>query len=107
MRNNTYYKQLEQITLDNNYTIKQINAATCRQVADLLNCETINLPRLQNMKELLIRGIIDREDESIMQQLRGQALSWFQANFPDFEIERGRDEDKPYVKIWLKGKPNG
>lgn len=104
MKNHPLYKKLKQIALDGNYTIEQVEKATYNQVAELLD-ERVAVAFLNNMRHLLLSEMQDKEDENDMQQLRLTAMTWLNANFPDWQSERGREDGKPFVTIWLKGKP--
>lgn len=106
MRNNPLYKKLKQIVLDGDYTIDQVKNATMGQVAQLLGPDVrFGQAFFQNMKRGLIMTLQNRDDENDMQQLKQTAKTWLDANFPDWEAERGREGDKNYVTIWLRGKP--
>jgi len=105
MRNHPLYKKLKQIVLDSNYTIKQVRDATYNQIAGLFGERGFGNAFLTNMKRLLITEMQGVQDEENMQQLKQTAKSWLDANFPDWVAERGREDDKPFITIWLKGKP--
>lgn len=105
MKNHPLYKKLKQIALDGNYTIEQIQNAGFNQIAELLETRNFSLAFLNNMKRGIIMTLQNRDDEQNLQQLKQTAKSWLDTNFPDWEAERGREGDKPFVKIWLKGKP--
>lgn len=104
MKNHPLYKKLKQIALDGNYTIEQIQNAGFDQIAELLETRSFSLAFLNNMKRGIIDALQNRDDETAMQSLKQQAKSWLDANFPGWEAERGREGDKPFVTIWLKGK---
>ena len=104
MRNNPYYQQLRQIAFDENYGIEQVKNATDEQLKQLLGVE--RLPCIINgAKELLCRELQERDDEIDKEFVRSKAREFLSDYFPDFEVERGRELKKPFVKIWLKGKP--
>lgn len=106
MRNHPLYKKLKRIVLDGDYTIDQVEKATMGQVAKLLGPEVrFSQAFFQNMKRGIIMTLRNRDDENDMQQLKQTAKTWLDANFPDWTAERGRDGDKTYVTIWLRGKP--
>lgn len=105
MQNHPLYIKLRQIALDGNYTIQQVRDATYNQVAELLGERGFGNAFLTNMKRLLITEMQGVQDEENMQQLKQTAKSWLDANFPDWEAERGREDDKSFVTIWLNGKP--
>lgn len=105
MKNRAIYKQLKQYALDNNLTIEQVQNATFNQIATILGTRNFSLAFLNNMKRGIVMSLQNRDDEQNLQQLKQIAKNWLDANFPDWEAERGREGDKPYVTIWLKGKP--
>lgn len=106
MRNHPLYKKLKQIALAENYTIDQVEKATMGQVAKLLGPDVrFTQAFLHNMKRGIIMTLQNRDDENDMQQLKQTAKTWLDSNFPDWDAERGREGDKTFVKIWLKGKP--
>lgn len=105
MKNQPLYKKLKQIALDGNYTIEQVENAGFNQVAELLETRNFSLAFLNNMKRGIVMTLQNRDDEEAMQGLKQQAKNWLDTNFPDWQAERGREGDKPFVKIWLKGKP--
>lgn len=105
MRNHPLYKKLKQIVLDGNYTIEQVRDATYNQVVELLGERGFGNAFLTNMKRLLIIEMQEVQDEDNMQQLKQTAKNWLDTNFPDWVAEKGREDDKPFITIWLKGKP--
>ncbi len=105
MKNHPLYKKLKQIALDGNCTIEQVENAGFNQVAELLGTRNFSLAFLNNMKWGIVMALQNRDDEQNMQQLKQTAKSWLDANFPDWQAERGRESDKPFVKVWLEGKP--
>jgi len=105
MKNHLLYKKLKQIALDGNYTIEQVQNASFNQVAAILGTRDFTLTFLNNMKRGIIDTLRNRDDEDNMQALRIVAMAWLNANFPNWKAERGRESDKPFVKIWLEGKP--
>lgn len=105
MRNNPLYIKLKQIALKN-YTVEQVENATMGQVAQLLGPDVrFSQAFFQNMKRGVIMALQNRDDENDMQQLKQTSKIWLDENFPDWSAERGKEGDKPYVTIWLKGKP--
>jgi hypothetical protein len=58
-----------------------------------------------NMKRAVLMALQARDDEARLQQLKSKVKTFLDANFPDWQAERGREGEKPYIKIWLKGKP--
>ena len=75
------------------------------QAAELLETRSFSLTFSINMKLGVIDALRHRDDENDLQQLKQTAKNWFDANFPDWEAERGRQGNKPYITIWLRGKP--
>jgi len=93
------------MALDGGYTVKQVQGANFNQVAELLESRDFSLTFLNNMKRGIIDALQSRDDKNNLQQLKQKAKSWLDTNFPEWKAERGRDGDKPYVTIWLEGKP--
>lgn len=107
MRNHPLYKKLKQIVLDGDYTIEQVENATVGQVAKLLGPDVrFSQVFFQNMKRGIIMALESRNEELNFQGVRDMASSFLDANFPGWKAERGKEGNKPYVTIWLKGKPN-
>lgn len=106
MKNRPLYKKFKQIALDGNYTIEQVQNVGFNQAAKLLETCGFSLTFLKGMKQGVVAALQNRDDENDMQQLKQTAKAWLDANFPDWQAERGRESDKPFVKIWLKGEPD-
>ena len=112
MRNNPTYIQLRKVAFDGGYTITQVENATAQQIANILNLDLATIPTrvkilLPAMKRVLINELRERDEDMIMQNLKSQALTWLNNNFPDSEMSRGKESGKRYVTIWLDGKPEG
>jgi hypothetical protein len=105
MNNHTFYKKLKQIALDGNYSIEQVQALSFNQAADLLGTRDFTVTFLNNMKRGVIDALQNRDDKANMEQLKQTAKAWLDAHFPDWEAEKGREGGKPFVTIWLEGKP--
>jgi hypothetical protein len=105
MKNHPLYQQLKQIVLDGDYTVDQACALNINQAAELLGSHSFSLAFLNNMKRGIVMELQGRDDEIDLQQLKEAAKNWLDVNFPDWEAEHGREGEKPYVTIWLKGKP--
>jgi hypothetical protein len=105
MKNHPLYKKLKQIALDRNYTVEQAQALDFNQAAELLETHSFSLTFLVNMKYGVIDALRHRDDENDLQQLKETAKNWLDIDFPDWEAERGRQGDKPYITFWLRGKP--
>jgi len=106
MRNNPIYKRLKQTALDGGYTIEQVEKLDFNKAAQLLGSrEGLTVTFVSKAKAGIIAALKNRDDEQAMQQLKQTAKNWLDRHFPGWEAERGRENDKPYVKIWLKGKP--
>lgn len=104
MENHPLYKKLSQTALDNNYTVDQVDSLNFNQAAQLLGSRNFTLTFLNNMKRGTVMALRDRDDKNDLQALKETAKNWLDTNFPGWEAERGRENDKPYVIIWLKGK---
>lgn len=106
MRKNARYIRLKELAIDGDYTVEQVRNATYNQIRNLLGLQNLSENFINTAKRKLIIALNNRDDTQIMADLRSVALTWLNNNFPDFEAERGREDDKPYVTIWLKGKPD-
>ena len=105
MRNRADYKALEQKALSENWTMEQLEAVTLKQIATFLDKPHLSITFLKNAKKCLIDILQERDDEAHLQAVKQKVKTWLDANFPDWKAERGRERGKPWVKIWLKGKP--
>lgn len=105
MKSHPLYKQLKQIALDNNYTIEQAQNLTFTQARTLLDGADFTYTFLQNIKRGILDALQNRDDLKNLHDLKATVKSWLDVNFPDWEAEHGRAGGKPYVTIWLKGKP--
>jgi hypothetical protein len=105
MQNHSLYKELKQIAFDGDYTVDQIQFLEFSQAIELLGTGDFTLTFLNNMKRSIIGALRDRDDEFSLQQLKQQIQNVLDTNFVGWEVERGRQGGKPYVKIWLEGKP--
>ena len=105
MKNHPLYKRLKQIVLDGDYTIEQVKSLRFGQAVELLETREFDGTFLNNMKRGLIDAIRGRNDVANTETVKGKIKTWLNNNYPDWEIEHGREGDKPFVKIWLEGKP--
>lgn len=105
MQNHPCYQKLEQVALDGNYTIEQVRALNFTQASALLGERPASFAFLENVKKGIIKALQDREDEVNLQQIETKIATWLDGNFPDWKAERGREGDKPFVIIWMEGKP--
>jgi hypothetical protein len=105
MENHPLYKKLRQAGLENNYTVDQIRNLSFNQATELLDTRSFSETFLNNMKRSVVVVLQSRDDESDFERLKQVAESWLITNFPEWEAECGRDGHKPYIKIWLRGKP--
>lgn len=104
MLNHPLYKKLKQMVLDGNYTIEQVRSLDFDAAVELLGTRNFSAGFLHNMKWQLIAELQEQKDES-SKQLFQSKIEVLRNRFPDFEIERGRIDNKPFITIWLKGKP--
>ena len=104
MKNHPLYQKLKQIALDGNHSVEQVEGLGYNQAAKLLGTRQFSLAFLNNAKRSIVMALKNRDDELDLQALKENARAWLDANFPDWEAERGREGGKPYVTIWLKGK---
>lgn len=91
--------------LDGNYTVEQVRALSFIQATALLGERPASVTFLENMRKGIIMALQDREDEFNLQEIKQKVASWIDDNFPDWEAERGREGGKPFVTIWMEGKP--
>ena len=105
MQNHPSYQKLEQAAIDGNYTVEQVRALSFTQATALLGERPASFTFLENIKVGIITALQDREDEVNLQQIKLKITSWLDANFPDWKTERGKEGGKPFVTIWMKGKP--
>lgn len=105
MKNHPLYKKMKQVALDDDYTIEQVQTLSFSQAAELLETRDFTITFLSNMKRGIIDALCNRDDELTMEQLKQATRTWLDLNFPSWEAERGRQGEKPYIIIWLEGKP--
>jgi hypothetical protein len=105
MQNHPSYQKLERAALDGNYTVEQVRALSFTQATTLLGERPASFTFLENIKGGIIRALQDREDEVNLQQIKLRITSWLDINFPDWKAEHGREGSKPFVTIWMEGKP--
>jgi len=105
MKNHPIYIRLKQIALDGDYTVEQVRALTFKQAAGLLGERGFTSTFLDNAKRGILMALQNRDDKANLQQVKSKVKTFLDANFPGWEAEHGRDSDKPYVTIWLKGRP--
>jgi len=104
MKNHPLYKKLKQIALDDSHTIEQVRGLDFNTVAELFGTRSFSNTFLGNIKLELIAEIQNQRDESDKQLFQAKVES-LRNHFPDFEVERGRQNNKPYMTVWLEGKP--
>ena len=105
MKDHPLYKNFEQIACDSDYTLEQVQDLDFNQAADLLRTRDFTITFLNNMKRSVIATLRSRDDEANLQQLQQQTKAFLDSNFPGWEAEHGRQDHKPYITIWLEGKP--
>jgi hypothetical protein len=106
MKNHPLYKKLKAYVLTN-LTTGEIEALSPHELIALLGEGQIRLSHtfVNNMKSAVIMAMENRDDENDLQQVKTKIKSWLDANFPNWEAERDREDGKPCIKIWLEGKP--
>jgi hypothetical protein len=104
MKNHLLYEKLKQTALDDNYTIEQVQGLDFNAAAELFGTRSFSNTFFGNMKLELIAEMQNQQDESDKQLFQAKVES-LRNQFPDFEVERGRQDNKLYVTIWPKGKP--
>jgi hypothetical protein len=108
MRNNALYLQLKHAASNGNYTVEQAKSITKAQIESILGT-SIGDNFYANMKNVLVNQLSDEADDADMKDLREQLIGgsrqWLGNHFPNAEFERGQENGKKYIKIWLAGKP--
>jgi len=105
MENHPLYRKIRQTALDNNYTVEQVRSLNFNQATELLETRSYSHTFLSNMKRGIVLALQERDDKHNLQQLKQTVGNWLETNFPNCEAEIERENGKPCVKIWLKGKP--
>ena len=101
MRNNLKYIRLRDYAFDHDYTIEQIENVTHREAESLLG---ISIPlNFNNVKRCLIKDLQERDDTVISDAIKSKVKSWLDANYADWKAEKGRESNKPFIKIWPDG----
>lgn len=103
--NNALYKKFKDFVGETVLSIAGIGMLTFNEVALMVETRKFPLVVMETMKLKLINEMQEDRDESDKQQIQGR-LEALRASFPDFEVERGREGEKPFITIWLKGKPD-
>ena len=106
MRSNSTFKQFQ--TMIAASTESQVNAVTKTQAESTLGV-TMTDTFLANMKSLVINDLNEADFQTkfdrIKDQLVGGGSVWLTNNYPAVEFEKGRQDGKRFVTIWLDGKP--
>lgn len=106
MRKDPIYQTVLSYAIANNATVEQAESLTRQQVSSIVGYEAIiSEAFLVNMRVGIATELRDRDDAEHMDGLKQQAKSWLDANFPHWEADKGREFGKPFVTIWLEGKP--
>jgi hypothetical protein len=104
MENHPLYTEFKQKAADGELSIQQVRGLSYNDAAELLGRRGFSFSFLVNMKDQLISEMQDGQDES-NKQLFAAKVETLRSKFPDLQVERGRRAEKPYIIIWLKGKP--
>ncbi len=104
MRNHPLYKKFKQKVAEAELDIEGVRLIDFHTATRLLGERGFGNAFLTNMKSQLIAELQEQKDES-SKQLFQSKIEVLRNRFPDFEIERGRIDNKPFITIWLKGKP--
>ena len=105
MKNHPIYLKVKKFALAN-LSYDAFEAMTVGEIIIAAGAEgRVSGTFAQNLKRGVLSALKGRDDEIDLQQIKSKVKTFLDANFPDWEGERGRDGDKPYVTIWLKGKP--
>jgi hypothetical protein len=106
MKNHPLYKAFKKKVEDKGLSIEGIRLLDARTIKGELGND-IHLPAalFRNMKSYLIFEMQEQQDE-IDKQAFASKVEVLRNKWPDLKVERGREGDKPFVIIWLKGKPD-
>ena len=107
MKQNAIYQRLLRYAIDNNYTVEQVLSATKRQIANVLGVDSESFTNEfgRNMKTCLVDDLQRAKDAVELLAIKTEFTSWLLIHYPDYKVDRGNQGGKPYVRIWLKGKP--
>lgn len=103
--NNALYKKFKTKVGEIGLEVEGVRMLGFNEAAEMIGTRKFSQVTLENMKVMLVSEIQESRDESDKQQIQGR-LEALRAGFPDFEVERGREGEKPFITIWLKGKPD-
>jgi hypothetical protein len=106
MRKHPLYKKLKTYALAN-LSQGDLEDLTIGDLAARLDIETPQVTQafFDNMKRCVFLDLQSRDDEIDLKTLKEGAKSFLDINFPNWEAERGRESGRPFLKIWLRGKP--
>ncbi len=106
MRETPAFLELEQIVLENNYTVEQVQAVTLRQAMKLLPGGK-DLPLYFNgVKKHLIAALQERDRNTGFEDFKQTLIdAGIKTAYPDITFKRGFEQGKPFVTIWPKGEP--
>lgn len=105
MVNNPLYHKFRELVLGNNYTVEQVKELSLEQAVNLLGGGGFSCTFWDNMRQTVITVLQSRDDQNDLNMLKQTARTWLDTNFPDWEAEIERQDGKPCVRLWLKGKP--
>ncbi len=104
MRSNPVYKKLKKIALEGDYTIEQVTNASKGQIESLVGHElTVNF--YSSLKTCVLQDLQEKLDGQAVAAFKDKVKAYLDQYYPDYKFERGRDRDKPFITIWLEGKP--
>ena len=105
MKNHPVYKQVKQYALTS-LSLDDFEAMTPGEILEAAGSQAkVSGTFAINMKQSVLMALQARDDENDLQQLKLKVKTFLDANFPDWGAERGREGEKPYIKIWPRGKP--
>ena len=108
MKSKPEYTKLKQYVLDNNWSVEQAQSFTRQQVAQLINMDFSDYSKFIALKKALVETLQNRDDEANLQGVKDQLVGynrvWLTNRFPNVEFDRGFENGKKFIRIWLEGK---
>jgi hypothetical protein len=105
MKNHPVYKKVKQYALDNMATV-DFEAMPAGEIIMAAGAEgTVSGTFAANMKRAVLMALQNRDDENRIKVLKAGVKGFMDTNFPDWQAEKGREDNLPFIKIWPRGKP--
>ena len=99
-------EQLKVIALERELSINQIENATLQNVENLLG-ESLNISGsvFRKVKRLVKEALQTRDDNAVRDNIKTQVKTWLDNNFPNYEFDLKRNDNKLCIELWPFGKP--